>query len=1531
MDQYATDAARDHAAVVPGSVPSFSIAFLDGERGDKDLLSEHIFRPVQESFQPDTPWMDAPRTAHREPGSLAVSLFPNVPGDVLLMFDLADRNHFRQFSREGRAYVRDFRKIVVPGTWLRRRLLADHDLRLAEADVLALGAPRIDYLRRLAAARPTKPADAPLTILFAPVHGHWFDGNGDPMSVQEAMTPFLAALGKRYDLRQATDGRNKQDKVPVTGDLLDADIVITDYTSLMYEAWALGKPVIFPNWLCAERILEKAPSCAEAHVYRERIGHHAANFQDLLTLLRRGRGLDLGPGVEEFMADYLSNWKGQAAAPAIARLLEAMINPENEILESEARAALQKAVEERAWDDAEALATELLSRNPQEAGLYDTLARALNGKRLRWQECEALERAIALAPTDARLHYRLGEARARLGHYRAAAAALADGIRLEPKKRVTAERYYALGFAYEAPASDGHPNVKAAADAYALACQASPASPAATLGIGVLHAAEGRWPEARDAYRAQLAKRPLDAELLYRLGMAHDRCYEWEEAEAAYVVALGLSPDKPAWHHRLGFVRERLGKHAAAAQAYLHAARSSKTHKAGWYYRAGCTLEKAGDLEGACAAFMAMQETPPATASPHASEMLAGARDYVRRRLDRSPDEAALWVSYSAMLEVEGDLRGALDAITEAALRMDNPSAAVVKKKTELEAHPRERRLIEKRLRHNCSRPKEWARYSELLEGDGEIDAAIHAMEQAVLRSNDHVASWHRRLGQLLMKAGNLDAACAAFRDQRIIQRAHGAYEQKFQTSEELKEVATYREFFDVLPIVPNTILYESFGGEGCSDNPLAIFNQVQRDPRFKGWRHFWVVDDMSKAAPGLLGRSDVFFVVKETVLYQRLLCTVEFLVNNATFPSYYVRKEGQEYLSTWHGTPLKTLGCDIVATPLQRANTARNLIQASMFIAPNAHTEHIMLDRYAVRNLFTGRSLLTGYPRIDSLVNADDDEKARIRKLLGLDPDKPVVLFAPTYRGHWATPELEAQSLVDTLERMKSPDYNLVFRGHYFAESFIMKMDLPVTIAPHSIDSCSLLSVVDVLVTDYSSIFYDFLITRRPVIHFVPDWDYYVETRGVYFGKDQLPGIVCETEEHLLDVLGDCIRDPKAQISAQYLADQERYCALEDGKASERVVEAFFFQRPPPSQPVLPDGAKHILVYGGDLDSGPQLDGLRGLLAATRAAGHVNTVIVDRRVMINSEERTANGQALLDHGDVIIRFGKACFSLEEAWINDQIKIPGYRASPAMQEVFEASLRHEVRRLFGQTRFDSVLNFDGERAFWANLLSTVPAKRRQIMVSGELFARISRGENGLERVAVKLPAFDRVLSPTPELAAAIRQGLKQAGLSAAGEGLLAPCVDKKSVLQRAGDARPGPVELLIGLPGHDTDQARRMIDLLARAVGAGRDMHLLLATAPGTRAFVQLHAVEKRVHLRVASLDAGTDLVPQIAAASAVLIAPGMDFGMEIAAIAGTLGRPWTWMPASAELDGLSLLAAESRDPTDAARAVAVVTGGPMP
>ena len=1276
--------------IAEGRILPKKIVFITDTIRRKNTLAKQIVDQIQSAFSPGVKWTTVGRWHRRRPQNLYVSLLPHISGDVLLGFDLADRRHYFQTDPKGRPLLASFKSILVPGRWTRMQLIDRKLVDIPADQIFVTGSPRVDQLRQLQYALSSSSRARP-QVLVAPLHSNWRDQKGVSLTTASELMRYLPLLDEVCDTIYATDPRNTYDKVPITDSLLKADIVITDYTALIYEAWALGKPVIFPRWLTGDRVMKKSRWIAEAEIYEKKIGHHPMSFQELRSLVELGSDLPLGDGVDAFMQSYVANYdRTLDASRRVALALEYLSDPQRMAQETDLVVRAQAALKSGESDQATDLFSQAMLLNDFNTetllGLADTY-RMKGDTRSEMETLTAVSRYGRLEPSRA---WQLAEAHRSLGQHDLAAKHYQHAINVHTKSPWM--WHYELGCLYqESGAADQ------ADSEFTKAIALSDDSDAKTFGIGVLHMKANRWSKALAVFSRQLNGPTDSAQFDYFVGLCHDRCYDWPKAEVCYRRALAKMPTEWQWHARLGFVLERQGKWNLAAISYLYSAEYGGDEQAENFYRAGYAFEQAGSLDNALKSY---------------NRIIGG---------NRAEPTSPVDMLSSYRMEFERDLT--------------TPDLAERRQLDLLEAH----------LAQDCSDPVRWRTLSQLLERLGNISKAVEAMQQAIWRSDLHRPEWYCRLGALLEEQGRKVEACVAFRQARIFQRHHGTEEKKsIIKNNDLSKSVVYREFYDTLPIVPQTILYESFGGEGISDNPLALFRKIRKDERFRGWRHIWVINDVAKIPANLQSDPDVFFVIKESERYQRFLCSVEYLINNATFPFYFVRRDGQKYLNTWHGTPLKTLGYDITTTPLQRANTARNLIQASLFIAPNRHTEEVMLDRYGVRPMFTGRALLTGYPRIDATLNATAADQHDLYRELNLDPAKPVVLFAPTYRGHWATPQLEAEDMAATLKRMNSDDYNLVFRGHYFAEKVILDMNLPVTVAPHTIDTCQLLSIVDVLVSDYSSIFYDFLVTGRPVIHYIYDWDEYVETRGVYFGKDDLPGIVCEDEKALLHAVKVAVNNPNDQISDTYRKARETFCAFEDGQASDRVIEALFFASNHEQQVSYTTYGKRLLVHCGSLEENERTDSVKDLLKLAQSEGWTNVVLVDRKNIIGFPTRIERAQSLLDKADVLIRFGRTCWSLEEFWVNQSFRQEGAFLAPEAEEVYRTAMRHEARRILGEASFDLVLDYDGTQPYWLQLMAAVPGNTHGVCLTDMNETEAETNIHKANRIRTSLKSFDVV-------------------------------------------------------------------------------------------------------------------------------------------------------------------------------------------
>ena len=344
-----------------------------------------------------------------------------------------------------------------------------------------------------------------------------------------------------------------------------------------------------------------------------------------------------------------------------------------------------------------------------------------------------------------------------------------------------------------------------------------------------------------------------------------------------------------------------------------------------------------------------------------------------------------------------------------------------------------------------------------------------------------------------------------------------------------------------------NSILFESFQGKVIGDNPYAIFAEVLfRNPSFE---LLFTVSSKTKAPEGAKG------VRHGSVAWLKALATSRVLVNNTNFPGYFRKRSGQMYIQTWHGTPLKRLGrdiVDVVPTGSYLRMMDREASYWDFLVSPSAYCSEIFPSTFG----YKGNILETGYPRNDILIN-QASKRDLIRRSLGIADGQQVVLYAPTWRdsqrtatGNWKPVNFLPGSLGDNV--------TVLFRGHTNTHSAHSAQVARGTIDVTNYKNVAeLYLAADVLVTDYSSSMFDFSVTGKPMIFLAPDFDDYVAKRGFYFDFEQLaPGPILRDSSILRKSLEN-IDSQKSEYAQRYLAWQIKFNKLEDGQASKRVVDA--------------------------------------------------------------------------------------------------------------------------------------------------------------------------------------------------------------------------------------------------------------------------------------------------------------------------------------------------------------------------------------
>ncbi len=418
-----------------------------------------------------------------------------------------------------------------------------------------------------------------------------------------------------------------------------------------------------------------------------------------------------------------------------------------------------------------------------------------------------------------------------------------------------------------------------------------------------------------------------------------------------------------------------------------------------------------------------------------------------------------------------------------------------------------------------------------------------------------------------------------------------------------------FRRLWHANPVDPNVIVFEAYAGRSYACSPRALYRAMLADPAYDGVEKIWALRrsvvlalqerggydirgvegvtagqpkpidlDLALGAEALEELRHAVIVPFGSPEYRRSYARAALWVSNAIIPTYFYTRPGQRYLQTWHGTPLKRLGCDIRHEASQNVlfsvdeiheRYQREGARFTYLVSPSPYATDKLGSAFDL--LSTGRKdaiLEEGYPRNDRLSDFNADDVERIKARIGVPEGKKVVLYAPTWRdnkhvsGLGYTYDVEAD--FELLQAALGDDCVVLFRAHYLiADSFDFGAHEGFVIDVSRIDDINDVYIIsDMLITDYSSVFFDYANLGRPVVFYMYDLEHYAgELRGFYLQPEELPGPVAQTTEELIEAIR-LAEDPGADEHATLARFREHYAPLDDGHASQRVLARIFPDR---------------------------------------------------------------------------------------------------------------------------------------------------------------------------------------------------------------------------------------------------------------------------------------------------------------------------------------------------------------------------------
>lgn len=372
-----------------------------------------------------------------------------------------------------------------------------------------------------------------------------------------------------------------------------------------------------------------------------------------------------------------------------------------------------------------------------------------------------------------------------------------------------------------------------------------------------------------------------------------------------------------------------------------------------------------------------------------------------------------------------------------------------------------------------------------------------------------------------------------------------------------------YKIMYHMVKVDDHVIIFIAYHGRGYTCNPKYLHQYLASNPKYQDYQFVWALKKP--------GKTDIPHAKKiryNGLKYFYYMCKAKYWIVNCKLPKHIQKKPEQVYLQTWHGTPLKRLAHDIIKVPgmtfyrsgmsyKQMTETYDDDVSKyNYMISPNPFSTKAFESSFRIDR---ERLIETGYPRNDFLTNLTKEQIRELKIKYQLPSDKKILLYAPTWRDNSYSARgytFELKADFHKWKEILGDEYIVLFKPHYLIinkyqndpqlEGFLINADADM-------DINDLYAVSDVMVTDYSSVFFDYANLDRPIYFYMFDLKEYAdELRGFYFDiYKTLPGDIEENEDKLL------MKIKKGDYDYSRLERfNKEFNGLQDGHCSQRVID---------------------------------------------------------------------------------------------------------------------------------------------------------------------------------------------------------------------------------------------------------------------------------------------------------------------------------------------------------------------------------------
>ena len=496
-----------------------------------------------------------------------------------------------------------------------------------------------------------------------------------------------------------------------------------------------------------------------------------------------------------------------------------------------------------------------------------------------------------------------------------------------------------------------------------------------------------------------------------------------------------------------------------------------------------------------------------------------------------------------------------------------------------------------------------------------------------------------------------------------------------------------YKEYYNK-KIDENLVYLESRDGFDFTGNILRIAEELSSGKygNFKIHIHVKpnVVDKIKSLQKNYNLKIDK--IITKEAIATKTLEKAKYIFTDSGIRPKYVKKEGQIFVTTWHGTPLKVMGKYNTPEEHRLGNVQHPLLSSDYLIYPNDYMMEKMLDSYMIEKIYPGKILLEGYPR-----NCVFFSESELKKDLNLD-NYEIFAYLPTFRGLFVDRDDEIQKN-DVENYLKKIDLKLkdnqilLAKLHVLNESEIDFNNFKhVKAFPKDYETYDILNMADVLITDYSSVFFDYANTRRKIILFNYDEKDYCSYRGFYFDLDELPFPKVQTVDDLIMEMNT----PKNYDDSEFI---EKFCTYDNPDAIENICRHVFLNEKKCMEREIKNSNPNILIFAGALYKfgiASSLFNLLNNLDKSRYNFFITFKQWEENIAENHEEIF---EMIPDGVEVLpIRFNLTPTIKEKMDYNKY-----YLASEEMDcpESLHKLFKRSFAKQFGSVKWDMIIDFDG--------------------------------------------------------------------------------------------------------------------------------------------------------------------------------------------------------------------------------------------